>query len=381
MSFEIGQELAGIEIGPVAHGGHFVARYEGRVLFVRGAITGELVDVRITDVNRRFARADVIAVHRSSPHRVQPPCPIAGRCGGCDFQHIAPAHTRELKRQVVAELLEHLGGYHFAGEVQEVLPSPGGWRTRMRYHLGRHGRLGLTAHRSREIVELPDQGCLLAVESIARPTPPVGLKPGQQVLAVAAASGTRVVGAVGASGVVTEEVDARSYDVAIDGFWQAHQAAAKTLTDAVLDGLQPRPGEVVADLYCGVGLFAGALVGLGCRVLGIEGDRQATELARQNVPAADFLRGDVGLLVDRLPRQIDLVVLDPPRTGAGAEVIGQVLARRPRAVGYVACDPAALGRDLGVAADLGYRPTSVAAFDLFPLTHHVECVAILEPVL
>lgn len=379
MTFEVGQQLAGIEVGPIAHGGHFVARHEGRVLFVRGALSGELVDVRITEVNRRFARAEVSAVHRPSPHRVKPPCPVAGRCGGCDFQHIAPAHTRELKRQVVVELLDHLGGYHFDGEVEEVPPSPGGWRTRMRYHVGARGQLGLTAHRSREVVELPPQGCFLAVESIARPQVPAGVKPGQQVLAVAADSGTRVVAAAGASGVVTEKVDARQYQVAVDGFWQAHRGAAKVLTDAVIEGLHPQPGELVADLYCGVGLFAAALAERGCHVLGVEGDREATELARRNVVGADFLRGDVGLLVDRLPRRIDLIVLDPPRTGAGAEVMRHLLERQPRAVGYVACDPAALGRDLGTAAQLGYRPTSVTAFDVFPLTHHVECVAILEP--
>ena len=124
--------VAGLEIGPVAHGGHFVARHEGRVIFVRHALTGEVVDARITSVNRRFARADAVAVHRASPHRVTPPCPIAAQCGGCDFQHVEPTHARELKRQVVAELLGHLAGYEFTGDVEEVPPAAFGWRRRMR---------------------------------------------------------------------------------------------------------------------------------------------------------------------------------------------------------------------------------------------------------
>ena len=154
-----GRVLTGVEVGPVAHGGHFVARVEGQVVFVRQAITGEVVDVRITESGKRFARGEVVAVHTASPHRVQPPCAIAGRCGGCDFQHVEPAHARELKRRVVAELLGHLAGYEFTGEVIEVPPSPLGWRRRMRYHLDASGNPGLlaTARRGRATT-----GCLIA---------------------------------------------------------------------------------------------------------------------------------------------------------------------------------------------------------------------------
>jgi tRNA/tmRNA/rRNA uracil-C5-methylase (TrmA/RlmC/RlmD family) len=177
---------------------------------------------------------------------------------------------------------------------------------------------------------------------------------------------------------VLERAAGRAYEVAVDGFWQAHSAAPDVLTRAVLDGLRPRPGESAVDLYCGVGLFAGVLAEAGCRVTGIEGDRRAAELAARNVPQARFLAGDVGRRLGRV-RGADLVVLDPPRTGAGAQVIRQVLGWRPRAVAYVACDPAALGRDLRTASELGYRPRSITAYDLFPMTHHVECLAILEP--
>ena len=373
----VGQVVTGLEIGPVAHGGHFVARHEGRVIFVRHALTGELVDVRVTEVSKRFARGDVIAVHRPSPHRVTPPCPIAGRCGGCDFQHVEPGNSRELKRQVVAELLGHLAGYDFTGEVLEVQPAPLGWRRRMRYHLDDAGRAGLRGHRSEELVLLPEGGCRIADAGIAAPPADAG-RPGGELLAVAG-DPPLFVAPSPSGATVTEAVGEHSYRVALDGFWQAHAAAPKVLTDAVIEGLAPKPGEVAFDLFCGVGLFAGALAATGAQVWGIEGDRRAVELARGNVPGANFTAGDVARRLGGLPQVADLVVLDPPRAGAGTGVLAAVASRRPRAVAYVACDPAALGRDLKIAAGLGYEPVSVTAYDLFPLTHHVECVAILAP--
>jgi tRNA/tmRNA/rRNA uracil-C5-methylase (TrmA/RlmC/RlmD family) len=373
----VGQVLSGLEIGPVAHGGHFVARHEGRVIFVRHALTGEVVDVRVTEVSKRFARADVVAVHRASPHRVTPPCPIAGLCGGCDFQHVEPGHGRELKRQVVAELLGHLGGYSFSGEVQEVLPAPLGWRRRMRYHLDETGRAGLRGHRSEDLVLLPEGGCRIADPGIAVPPADAG-RPGGELLAVAGVPPLFVAPGPGV-GTVTEQVGEQAFQVAIDGFWQAHAAAPVVLTDAVMAGLNPRPGDVAFDLFCGVGLFAGALAASGAQVWGIEGDRRAVELARANVPEATFTAGDVGRRLVGLSRAADLVVLDPPRAGAGSGVLAAIAARHPRRIAYVACDPAALGRDLKIASELGYEPMSVAAYDLFPLTQHIECIAILAP--
>ncbi len=377
MSFRPGDELTDIEIGPVAHGGHFVARHEGMVIFVRGGLTGERVDLRLTQVTKRFARGVVTAVRVPSPDRIEPACPIAADCGGCDFQHVALAASRSLKAQVVAEQVRHAVGWEFDGEVEEVTPAPFSWRTRMRYHVDSRGRLGLRGHRSHELVPLPSQGCLLAVPEIAHPAVPAS--PSGEVLAVAAADRVVVTDAEHGDGIVTEQVRERSFEVGLDGFWQAHRGAPEALVAAVIDGLAPSPGEVAADLYCGVGLFAAFFEDAGCRVLGIEGDRAAVNHARRNVPTGQFLAGDVGILADRLPTAVDLVVLDPPRAGAGAAVLATVVARRPRAIAYVACDPAALARDLRLAAEAGYHLASLRAFDLFPMTHHIECVAILKP--
>jgi tRNA/tmRNA/rRNA uracil-C5-methylase (TrmA/RlmC/RlmD family) len=374
-----GQLLGPAEVGPVAHGGHCVVRCGGLVVFTRGALPGELVTVRVTEVRSRFARGEVAQVHRASPLRRTPPCPIADRCGGCDFQHVTAGGSRELKTAVVAELLAGAGIDH-APVVEAVEPEEFGWRTRMRYHLAPDGRPGLLAHRSGEVVPLPAQGCLIAQPAIAAPTP-AGPTTGSagDVLGVAAASGVLLGRREGLPATVTEQVGDRSFDVATTGFWQSHSRAPEVLVAAVLEALDPQPGERAFDLYCGVGLFAAGLADAGCQVWGVEGERVAVALARRNVRGARFTAGDVADVLGRLPARTDLVVLDPPRAGAGRRVMEAVAARRPRAIAYVACDPAALARDLATAAGLGYRTVSVRAFDLYPLTHHVECVALLQP--
>jgi len=178
-------------------------------------------------------------------------------------------------------------------------------------------------------------------------------------------------------------VHGREFAVAEGGFWQVHPGAPETLVDAVLEALAPQPGERVLDLYAGVGLFARFLaeaVGETGRVTAVEGDRAASGLTRQNAPSVEALHGDVGeVLAARTDDAVDLVVLDPPLEGARRPVVEQVVARSPRAVAYVACDPAALARDTAVFLEHGYELTALRAFDLFPMTHHVECVALLTP--
>lgn len=371
---ELGAVVGPVEVGRVAHGGSWVARVDGFVLFVRHALEGELVRVRITAVGRRYGRADVVEVLRASPARVRPPCPVAGVCGGCDLQHVAIPSQRELKRQVVDEQLRRLAGLRFDGVVEEVPPGALGWRTRMRYSAA-PGGWGLRASRTHDVVPLPAQGCLLADPALARPDVPPGPA---ELVGVKAASGVHW-GAPEDDTILTERAAGRTWQVHAGGFWQAHAGAADTLADAVVAGLAPRPGERAFDLYCGVGLFAGALAARGVAVIGVEGDQAAVALARVNVPTARFSAGAVDRVLRGLPRAVDLVVLDPPRAGAGPAVMAQVLDRRPRAVAYVACDPAALARDLATALASGWRVASLRAFDLFGMTSHVECVAVLQP--
>jgi tRNA/tmRNA/rRNA uracil-C5-methylase (TrmA/RlmC/RlmD family) len=220
--------------------------------------------------------------------------------------------------------------------------------------------------------------------------------PGTAVEVVAAASGDLTVLAgsgrsrrprvVAGPRLVRERASGREWTVAADAFWQVHPAAADVFAAAVLEMLQPRPGERAWDLYGGAGLFAAALapaVGTGGRVTIVESDRRAVAAARRSLadlPQVRVVAGDVGtVLGDRRWRSIDLVVLDPPRTGAGRAVVDAVLARRPRGVAYVACDPAAFARDVSAFRERGWRLARLRAFDAFPMTHHVEIVALLSP--
>jgi tRNA/tmRNA/rRNA uracil-C5-methylase (TrmA/RlmC/RlmD family) len=396
-----GQSLVGqryeVETGPVAHGGHVVARHEGVVIFVRHALPGERVVVQVTegDDRSRFLRGDAVQVLAASPDRVEPPCPYArpGRCGGCDFQHVALPAQRELKAAVVREQLQRLAGVEVPVTVEAV---PGdtdglGWRTRVQFAVDRLSRAGLRKHRSHQVVEV--DRCLIAhagLPEVTREQWP------EATMVEALVSGTgqqlRLVtsrdGAVSADGpqVLTERALGRDWQVTGSGFWQVHPGAAEILAGAVLGFVDPQPGERAVDLYSGVGLFSAALadrVGPTGQVVAVEADRTAVQDAAVNL--ADLAQ--VELVADRVDRALqrgllgeraDVVVLDPPRTGAKRDVVDGIVALAPRAVAYVACDPAALARDVAFFAEHGYRLRALRAFDLFPMTHHVECVALLE---
>ena len=384
-----------VRIDRVAHGGHFVGRNdEGVVLFVRHALPGELVTVEVTDESARFLRGDAVEVLEASPDRVEPPCPWArpGACGGCDFQHVSLSAQRDLKAFVVREQLERLAGLDVPVTVEPVPGDVGGldWRTRMQWAVDEQGVPGLRKHRSHDVV--PVDAC-----RIARPDLPDVLEQrwpeaeivealvsgaGEQLRIVTTGDGVYADG----SAVLHEQVGDRTFQVSGSGFWQVHPGAAAVLVDAVLEALQPSAGERVLDLYAGVGLFSAMIapaVGRTGSVVAVESDRVAVEDATRNL--ADLPQ--VAVLADRVDRALrkarlgdraDLVVLDPPRVGAKRAVVSAVAGLAPRAVAYVACDPAALARDVAIFAEHGYRLAGLRAFDLFPMTHHVECVAWLE---
>jgi tRNA/tmRNA/rRNA uracil-C5-methylase (TrmA/RlmC/RlmD family) len=370
------------EVGPVAHGGHCVVRLPddalgpgaGRVVFVRHAIPGERVVVRITEGTDgdRFWRGDAVEVLSASPDRVSAPCPYAGPglCGGCDLQHVRLERQRELKAAVVHEQLARLAGLDVPVVVEPVSGDEHGlrWRTRVQFAETPTGGRGMRAHRSRRVVQVDD--CLIT-RTDARVMPPAG---GRDRTAPEVVHEQVVTGAHGSHG----------FAVQADGFWQVHPGAPRVLVETVLDLLAPRPGEKVMDLYAGVGLFARFLadaVAPGGRVVAVEGDRTAAGHARANVADCTGVRVEAGsverVLAASYDEPFDLVVLDPPREGARRPVVEQVVDRAPRAVAYVACDPAALARDVAIFAGLGYSLSRLRAFDMFPMTHHVECVALL----
>jgi len=386
----VGHELE-LDVGAVAHGGHHVARHDGRVVFVRHALTGERVRVRVTEGNQesRYLRADAVEVLAASTDRVRRPCPYAGpgKCGGCDFQHVRLSRQRAMLAEVVAEQLQRLAGIDWSGTVEAA---PGddeglGWRTRIRFAATEDGRPGLRRHRSDEVVAVDN--CRIAHPGL--PDVRAALRDGAaQAQAVVSSTGEQVVVTDPTHApTVTERAVDRYFRVHAGDFWQVHPSAAAMLAEAVITGLQPRAGERCWDLYSGVGLFAaylGVRVGESGAVLAVESHRRSLDDLAANCadqPAVRPVRARVDQFVRSRAAQgrLDLVVLDPPRKGAGAAVVRAIAKQRPRAVAYVACDPAALARDLATFASVGYEMERVRAFDIFPMTHHVECVAVVVP--
>ncbi|MEO6144533.1 MAG: TRAM domain-containing protein [Dermatophilaceae bacterium] len=390
------------QVGKVAHGGHCVTRFDGRVVFVRHALPGETVRVQITGGGDgdRFLLGDAIEVLHASEHRIVPPCRFSGPglCGGCDWQHCELTYQRELKAAVVAEQFQRLAGLEVEVEVEALPGDQEGlrWRTRTEFAIDDSGVAGLRRHHSHEVVPLDD--CLISSQRIIE-TGVLGRRwPGSASVDVVDASGEPRAVTVplpqrsAAVHYVKERVDtgdwSAEFRLSARGFWQIHPGAAATFVAHVLHELAPQTGERATDLYAGVGLFALALagaVGPTGAILAVESDGHAFGDAKANLrlhPEIELRRGKVDHVLKPLVRQgirSDLVVLDPPRTGAGKSVIKDIAALRPRAIAYVACDPAALARDVAYARNSGYGMRSLRAFDAFPMTHHVECIAILEP--
>ncbi|WP_199431732.1 class I SAM-dependent RNA methyltransferase [Qaidamihabitans albus] len=383
------------EVGPVAHGGHCVSRVDGRVVFVRHALPGELVVAEVTeDKGGAFCRADAVRILRPAPDRVEPPCPVAGPglCGGCDWQHASPRAQRALKAGVVAEQLRRLAGIEREVEVEEL---PGGslrWRTRVRYVAGRDGRPGLRAHRSHRVIPLED--CPITVPGATGDVLSRRRRPGSEIEVAADAAGrthVRVLETVRgreksrqvAGGVAAQRAAGRDWRLGAHDFWQVHPAAADTFAGVVADWALASPGGRVWDLYAGVGLFAAVLagqVGPDGGVLAVESGRRAVADGEANLadlPQVRWRAGRVEHVLADVDERPEVVVLDPPRKGAGRAVVDAIAAGEPERVVYVACDPAALARDVATFTGHGYHLERLRAFDAFPMTHHVETLALL----
>lgn len=391
-----------------------MAHATGATWFVRGGLPGELVVARPTRSIKggRVVFADVVEVLEPSQDRAEPPCAWFGRCGGCDLQHVAPPAQHRWKADVLCDQLqrigklEHIGGVPLAEAVQvRAVEVPGeapglGWRTRLTVTSDVDGRACFHGRHSDELV--PVDMCLVAVPEL------------QDGFATRWAPAQRVYWSVGVDGVsavadgtsagagehslppgwrsadtTVRRAAGRSWRVATDGFWQAHVQAADLLSGLVVEMLDPQPGEAVVDLYSGVGLFAGAVaesVGPTGRVDAVEGDPPAARLSRRNLhdaPAVVLHHAEVASWTAGAGKSqlagADLMVLDPPRAGAGRDVVAALVESAARAVCYVSCDPASLARDARQFAESGWTMDRLVAYDLFPMSSHLEVVVRFVP--
>ena len=382
---EVGDQVE-VEVNSIAHGGHCVARYNGQVIFVRHAIPGEKVIVEITDKSKNFARGNCIRVIKTSSHRIKPACRYAhpGGCGGCDFQHIELGHQRALKAEIIREQFSRLAKLEIAIEVEKVEPTTN-WRSRMEFTVSENRKLALHAARSNELVEIDE--CNIAhsdinITEINSRRLPVGKK----VDVVISSAGNREIVVEGRENLALIKENSSGFDFSLNPitFWQSHVSAPQILTEVVRNFAELKLGDHLFDLYGGAGLFTGALikeVGAGGRITLIESDENAIIDARRSFASLE----NVEIVQARVERALkdyraaNVVVLDPPRAGAGAQVISAIAKLNPRNIVYVSCDPAALARDTAYLRDAGFQLKALRAFDLFPMTAHMECVARFMP--
>jgi tRNA/tmRNA/rRNA uracil-C5-methylase (TrmA/RlmC/RlmD family) len=392
------------------HGGEGVVRLEGKAVFVPGALPGEDIVVRVVDDRARWARAELLEVVAPATDRVVPPLGDPDAIGGGDLAHVSPDGGRRLKTRVVAEQLERLGRVAAPPVADCLAVGPDRhYRTNVRLHAGPDGRLGFHRAGSHEVV--PVDQLVLATPEVQTVRDAVGDRTGAAEVALRAHASTGTAAAVltpgpggldipegdfdvvlvqpdGAQlplrgdGVLAETVAGLTYRFDTSSFFQVSTGGAEALVTHVLDAVGPVDGALVWDLYAGVGLLSLPLARAGAEVVAVEGHGPATlwagtnaetaglRLAVEHAPVADLVAAG-GPSLD----PPDVVVLDPPRTGAGAAVVDGLIELAPGTVVYVACDVAALARDTRALTAGGYQLTAVQPLDLFPLTHHVEVVA------
>lgn len=384
--------------GAPANGGSCVAHHEGRVVFVRYALPGERVRVRVTADRGSYWHAEVVEVVEPADGRTASLCPIAGvgGAGCCDLAFAAPEVARALKAEVVANQLERLGGHRWSGEAEPLSSRPTGWRTRVRLDVGADRRPGFHRYHSDDLVtdlrcaQLPD-GMLDGIAETEWP-------PAAQLHVAVDDDGARHVvrtlrqGRRTATKVMegryeaVQRVAGRTWQVPVTAFWQAHRDAAATYSGLVADWAAAGAGMSAWDLYGGAGVFAAALgeaVGASGRVLSVDTSRGSTRAARSAL--ADL--SQVQIVTDSVRRALaaqresastaDVAVLDPPRAGAGREIIDLLAAAGVPRVVHIGCEAASFARDIGIYLGHGYAVEKIKVFDAFPLTHHVECVALL----
>jgi tRNA/tmRNA/rRNA uracil-C5-methylase (TrmA/RlmC/RlmD family) len=384
-------DLLTLNIEKVAHGGLCVARHDGVVIFVRHALPGEIVEAKLISLapGKRSWFAQTISVKKASEKRITPKCEFfkADGCGGCDWQHADSQYQRELKLEVLVEQLERFGQVANARQISSinaVEPSQSNWRTRIRVVANDEGKWGFRKTRSHE-VQVVDK-CLIADNSIndVLKTLPAG-NPDDEILIVKSKEETIVYPVekrAPSAPNSTQEVDGHDFAVAGDGFWQVHPGAASVLSRQIKESVQGLKVESFADLYAGVGVLAHSLLQEfpTANAIVVEADRSAAQNAKENLKGFKNVQVSserVDKWVRGVKSKFDVVILDPPRSGAGQTVMQQICRQTLQKIIYIACDPAALARDVLIAKKNGWKLETVVAFDLFPQTHHIESVAVL----
>lgn len=406
----------------MAQGGEALAREEnGRVLFVPYAIAGERARVELVESRRGFARGRVLEILEPSPARITPRCPhfpptpaitnLESFCGGCQWQHIAYESQLVFKTRIVRDQFARVAKLPDA-PVLPIIPSNQEWsyRNNMQFVVNERGQLCLRAPDSHtpvpirvcyimdagmgetfKTLELGPDGFdgvtlrvgqttgekLIILESEDPETPEIET---DEPVSIAFRGGGVTVPILGRE-TLTERVGDREFQISPDSFFQVNTPMAELLLELVREYLEPRPEDVLLDAYGGVGLFGSSLAGKVARVIEIEDNPHSVADARAN--AADLsnieiLEGRVEDILPKLETAVDIAVVDPPRAGLERGALDALAAKKPRTIAYVSCDSATLARDVARLLEHGYHLDRAQPVDLFPQTHHIECVAKLS---
>jgi len=396
-SLEIGAEVD-VDVERILPGGMGLAHARGQTLLVALAAPGDRVRVQVRGMRGGVAFASIEEILTPSSVRVVPPCPYFGRCGGCDFQQLTYEAQLAAKVEIIRDSLRRVARVEPPADIP-ITPSPDAWRYRARsmwQYDRRVGSLGYYERGSRtvcDVVECPVivpelQAVLTTLrERVSREALPEGAS---DIQAVAGDAGVALAPSV-LTGRVAEEsartVGAERYRFNADCFFQINHGLLAPLVDAAIgdmtgDAPAGMRGQRAVDLYCGVGLFTLPLARRFAKVFGVEGNATACDYARRNLADAKLTNAKieastVGAWLTRYATDlspVDFVLLDPPRAGAENETVKGIIALRPTRIAYVSCDPATLARDLRKLLAGGYEIASIAAFDMFPQTHHVETI-------
>ncbi|MBN1311328.1 MAG: class I SAM-dependent RNA methyltransferase [Anaerolineae bacterium] len=402
-----------LDLTTIAHGGAALGRHHGRTIFVPYALPGEHVTARVVKDKGRFAYAEAIEINTPSPNRIEPPCPYfgPGRCGGCQWQHIAYGKQLEYKQTVVSDQLTRIGKFR-EPVVHATMPSPNPWEYRvyMTFTLTDDGKPGLWSTDNNTII--PIEACHildpalteiygqldLASPEVRRIKFQVGSHPEDRMLILETndnlapeievdipvsvnllLSDNEPVNLIGSSNV-TYQIGERGFRVTAGGFFQTNLPMAEVLVGQVLNRLELQGNETVLDLYSGVGLFSAFIAECAGLVISAESYPPAVTDAEENLDDftnIDIIEGSVEAVLEALEGPVEAAIVDPPRTGLQGSVIKEIARLAiPRLI-YVSCDPATFARDAGQLARHGYRLLDVQPIDMFPQTFHVESVATL----
>ena len=385
-------ERVTVQLDDIAFEGGALAHDGPRIVFAEYGIPGETVSVELLRSRAGVAMGRVVEVLKSSPDRVDAPCPYFGACGGCQWQHITYPRQLTFKEHIVREQLRRIGRFINPPVSPAVAAeNPWGYRNHLRFTAKRRGDVGFVQRGSHRFLRVDH--CLIADDHVndALPglqgkcggmhqltfrvgvnTDEVLVHPDLKAIEPSIESGQRFY---------HEEILGRRFRISGASFFQTNTAQTERLVGLVRDGLDLGENETLVDAYAGVGTFAVILAPLVHRVVAIEESAAAVDDAMVNIagmPNIQYYKGKVEELLPQISEPADVLILDPPRQGCDAKALEAVIQMAPNRIAYVSCDPSTLARDLRILVDGGFELREVTPVDMFPQTHHIECVATLR---